>query len=92
MSNPSSPTLNEVIENIVEEVLKERAEEGNQETTLEVVPEEMEIEVEKGEVSAFYSEKGAKAFQKHLVKKGFVEDRGFKKLVSPFKEEIENKG
>ena len=31
-------------------------------------------------------------FQKHLTKKGFVEERGFKELVSPFKEEIERRG
>ena len=46
MLNPGSPTLDKVIENVVEEVLIERAKEGNQETTLEVVPEKMEIEVE----------------------------------------------
>ena len=31
-------------------------------------------------------------FQKHLTKKGFVEERGFKELVSPFKEEFERRG
>ena len=78
MSNSSSPTLDEVIGNIIEEVLRERVEEGNQETTLEVVPEEMEIEVEVGAARAFYSNKGEEAFKKHLTKKGYVEVRGFK--------------
>ena len=31
-------------------------------------------------------------FQKHLTKKSFVEERGFKELVSPFKKEIERQG
>ena len=31
-------------------------------------------------------------FQKHQAKKSFVEERGFKELVSPFKEEIERRG
>ena len=47
MSNPSSPTLEKVIGNIVEEVMREKAEEGNQETTIEVVLEEIEVVVEK---------------------------------------------
>ena len=59
MSNPIFPTLDEVIGNVVEEVMRERAEEGNQETALEVVPEEIEVMVEEGETQAFYSEKGA---------------------------------
>ena len=48
--------------------------------------------VEKGEAITFYFDKEAKAFQKHLAKKGFVEERGFKQLVSPFKEKIERWG
>ena len=53
---------------------------------------EEEIEVKAGDAEAFYSGKGEEAFEKHLAKKGFMEERGFKKLVSPFKEEIENIG
>ena len=53
------------------------------------MPEEIKVVVEEGEARAFYSNKGVEAFQKHLAKKGFVEERGFKQLVSPFKEEIE---
>ena len=34
--------------------------------------------VEKGESITFYSDKEEKAFQKHLAKKGFMEERGFK--------------
>ena len=92
MSNPNSPTLDEVIENVVEEFLRERAKEASQEPAIEVIPMEIEVVVEEGEVRAFYSNKGAEAFQKHLEKKGFVEERGFKQLVSPFKEEIERRG
>ena len=57
-----------------------------------MVPEEIEVVVEEGESRAFYSNKGAEVFQKHMAKKGFVEERGFKQLVSPFKEEIEQRG
>ena len=95
MSNPSSPTLDEVVGNIIEEGLRERAEQENQETVPEEVrqeAEEIEVEVEVEEARAFYSKKGADAFKKHLPKKGFVEERGFKKLISPFKEEVEKTG
>ena len=54
-----------------------------------MVPEEIELVVEEGESKTFYTNKGAEAFQKHLEKKGFMEERGFKQLVSPFKEVIE---
>ena len=74
MLNPSSPNLDEVIGNVVEEVLRERIKEGNQETTLKVLPEEMEIEVKVGEARVFYSNKGEEAFKKHLAKKGYVEE------------------
>ena len=53
---------------------------------------EEEIEVEAGDARAFYSDKGAEGFNKHLAKKGFVEEKGFKKHLSPFKEEIGRKG
>ena len=76
----------------MEEVLREMAEEGSQETTIEVVTEEIKVVVEEGEARAFYSNKGAEAFQKHLENKGFVEEKGFKQLVSPFKVEIERQG
>ena len=56
------------------------------------MPEDIEVVIEEGEVKAFYSNKGAEAFHKYLTKKGFVEERGFKKLVFPFKEEIERRG
>ena len=68
----------------------------NLETSIEEVreenEEEIEVMVEKGEARTFYSDKGVEAFQKHLAKKGFVEERGFKQLVSSFKEEIERRG
>ena len=59
MSNPNSPTLEKVIENVVKEFIRERAEEGSQETAIEVVPKEIEVVVEEGEAKAFYSNKGA---------------------------------
>ena len=34
--------------------------------------------MEDGEARAFYSNKGEEAFKKHLAKKGYVEERGFK--------------
>ena len=36
--------------------------------------------------------KWGEVFRKNLVKKGFVEERGFKEIMSPFKEEIERRG
>ena len=78
MLNPSSPTLDEVIGNVVEEVLRERAKEHNEGNALKVVSGEIEVVVEEREARAFYSNKGAKAFQKHMAKKGFTEERGFK--------------
>ena len=58
--------------------------EENQENVIEVVTEEIEVVVDEGEARAFYSHKGAEVFQKHLVNKSFVEERGFKELVSFF--------
>ena len=78
--------MEEIFQERAEEAQRERTEEVSQETTFEVEPQEIEVVVEEGEAKAFYSNKGAEAFQKHLAKKGFVEERGFKKLVSPFKE------
>ena len=34
--------------------------------------------MEEGEARTFYSDKGEEVFYKHLAKKGFVEERGFK--------------
>ena len=56
------------------------------------MPEKIEVVVEEGEVEAFYSNEGAEAFQKHLTKKGFMEEGGFKQLMSPYKEEIQQRG
>ena len=50
------------------------------------------MEVEAGEARVFFSDKGAEAFLKSLTKKGFVEERGFREVVSPFKDEIETRG
>ena len=92
MSNLSSSTLDKVIGNVVEEVMREKEEKGNQEISLKVVLEEIEVVVEEGEAKAFYSNKGEESFKKHLAKKGYVEERGFKQLISPFKEEVERRG
>ena len=51
-----------------------------------------ELEVERGEARVFLSHNGAEAFEKSLTKKGFKEERGFKKQVSPFKEVVERRG
>ena len=75
----------------MEEVLREMGEEGSQETTIEVVLEEIEVVVEEREARDFYSNKGAETFQKYLAKKIFMKETRFKELVSPFKEEIERR-
>ena len=95
MSSPRSPTLDEVIEKIMENVQGERVEQPkNQETVpaKEVREEVEEVEGESGGAERFLTNKGAKIFKKTLTKKGFIGDRGFKELVSPFKEEIERRG
>ena len=81
--------VKEILQERVDEVEREMVGEGNQEKALEVVSKEIEVVVEEGEARAFYSHKGAEVFQMHLAKKSFVEERGFKELESPFKEEIE---
>ena len=66
MSSPSSPTLEEEIENIMENVQKERAKQPeNQETVpMEGVREEAEqMEVEVGEARVFITDKGAEMFR-----------------------------
>ena len=45
--------------------------------------------MEARDARAFYSDKVLEAYKKYLVNKGFVEERGFKKFVASFKEEIE---
>ena len=57
-----------------------------------MVLEEIEVVVEEGEARLSTLTKEAETLQKHLTKKSFVEERGFKDLVSPFKEEIERRG
>ena len=61
MSNPSSPTVDEVVENIVEEELRERVEQENQETSHVEEREETEIEVDAGYARALYFE-GSRRF------------------------------
>ena len=60
---------------------------------MEEVREEIEeVEVKAREARVFLSNKGVEAFKKSLTKKGFVEERGFRELVTPFKEEVERRG
>ena len=76
MSSPSSPNLDEVVENIVEEVLKKIAEQPENQEIIpaeEVREETEEVEIEAGEVRSFLSGKGMEAFKKSLAKKGFIE-------------------
>ena len=44
------------------------------------------------EVRVFLTKKGVEALRKTLAKKGFVEERGFRELIPPFKEEVERRG
>ena len=95
MSSLSSPIVDRVVENIMEEVQRERAEQPeNRETTPteEIREETEEVEVEAREVRVFFTKKGAVVFRKNLAKKGFIEKSGFRKLVPPFKEEVERRG
>ena len=95
MTSPSSPTLDEVMENIMENVQIERAKQYESQENVyfgEVREEIKEVEGESGEERAFFTNKGVEAFKKILAKKGFVKERGFKELVPPFKEEIEKRG
>ena len=95
MSNPSFPTIDEVIKKIMEDMQGEMIEQPeNQETThVEEVREEVkEVEGDSGGAKVFLTDKGAEIFKKTLAKKGFIGERGFKELVPPFKEEIERRG
>ena len=95
MSSLNSLTLDDVVENIVEDVLREKVEQAeNQEIVPaeEVREEAGEMEGTKEEERVFLTEKVAEAFRKTLAKKGFVEERGFRELIPPFKEEVERRG
>ena len=65
MSSSNSPTLNDVIENIVEDVLRKRAKQAeNQETdpTKEVKEKAWKMEGAEKEERVFLTENGAEAF------------------------------
>ena len=73
MSSPSSPTLDEVVENIMEEVLRERIEQiKNRETVPveEVREETSEVEVEAEEARVFLSEKGQRLSRRVSLRRG----------------------
>ena len=60
---------------------------------MEGVREEAEdMEGDAGGVRVFLTDKGAEIFKKTLTKKGFIGERGFKEMLTPFKEEIERRG
>ena len=40
----------------------------------------------------FLTKEGFELMQKTLLKKGFIGERGFKEIIPPFKEVIENRG
>ena len=91
MSSPNPPILYQVVENVVESILKERV---GQSENQEIVPDERmgeEMENHGGEDRGFFSKKGAKNFKDFLAKKEIIGEKGFKEIVSPFKEEIEIK-
>ena len=95
MSSPSSPTLEEVIANIMENLQRERAAQlENQEIVHaeEVREEEKDMEGGTRVEKVFLFGKGVETFKKTLANKGFIEERGFKESMSPFKEEIERRG
>ena len=79
----------------MEEVLRERAKQPeNQKTapTEEIREENKEVEVKVKEARVFFTENRAEVFQRNHAKKGFVKERGFRKPVPPFKEEVEIRG
>ena len=50
-----------------------------------------EVEGESGGVRVFLSENGVEVLRKNIAKKGCMEEKVFKELLPPFKEEIERK-
>ena len=64
MSSPNSPTLDEVIGNIMEDVLHKKAEQlENQKISPEEIREKTEeVEVEAGEARVFLTENGDEVF------------------------------
>ena len=51
-----------------------------------------EVEGESGRARVFLFENGVEVLRKTLSKKGFIEEKVFKELLPPFKEEIERRG
>ena len=47
---------------------------------------------QEGEEDEFVSEEAFSIWKKHYARKGFVGERGFGQLISPFKELIEQRG
>ena len=85
MSNPSSPTLNEVNEKIIEEVQGESTEQlKNKETTRanEVRKKVEEVEGDSRRAEVFLIDKRVEIFKKTLANKGFIGERGSKSWCS----------
>ena len=75
MPSPSSPILDQVVENVVEIVLEERVGQLENQETVPVERMREELEDQEGEDRVF-SEKGAKNFKDILAKKGIIGKRG----------------
>ena len=58
----------------------------------EMREETKEVEGESGGLRVFLSDKGEKVLRKAISKKFYIEERGFKELVPPSKEEVERRG
>ena len=57
----------------------------------EVRKEVEEVEGDLGGATVSPTDKGAEIFKRILSKKGFIDEKGFKELVPPFKEEIKRR-
>ena len=92
MSSPSSPILDQVVENVVESVLGERAGQSENQETFPAERMGEEVEDRGGEDRVFFSENGVLNFKDILAEKEIIGERGFQDIVQPFKKEIERRG
>ena len=103
MVEPSTliPNLNEIMEEYTQpkgEVHLEHSRENRPSEQPEVQPvtkqqrKKGKEKQQEGEEDEFVSEEAFSILKKHYASKGFVGERGFSKLISPFKELIEQRG
>ena len=103
MAEPSTliPNLGEIMEEYTHsegEVHLEPARESRPSEQPEVQPvtkqqrKKGKEKKQEGEEDEFVSEEAFSIWKKHYAEKGFVEERGFSQLISPFKELIEQRG